>query len=111
MTTAIVFQLTATVLETPERWTRGAIARNKNGVSTSTRKEQTCWCLLGALEYACELAREKGVYASYSENLGVLKSTLRKHTRGFEHDVGRWNDNPENTYEDVRAVLLEAERG
>lgn len=37
-------------LDSPERWTRGEYARNKNGRSAFVDSEEaTCWCLIGAL--------------------------------------------------------------
>lgn len=81
------------LLDKPEKWSQGSFARNSDGLAVQVSDSKaTCWCVTGAvlLCYAEE----------YDVNICKLQNRL-------DTAVMIWNDAPERTFEEVRAVCLE----
>lgn len=91
----------AELLDSPEKWTKGAIARDENGDDSIWEHDSKarCWCLTGAvfLCYGCP---------SFSV-LEKLENILADEGFG-DCEVSTWNDAPERTFEDVRRVIEKA---
>ena len=86
-----------TTLENPEAWTRGALARRANGMSTYTRSTYAVsWCLVGAI------ARAGTDGETQSVAILRLKKVIGKDA---EHSIVQWSDNPERTHEEVLAAF------
>lgn len=83
------------LLSDASKWTKGASARNKHGVPvSSSAKDATCWCLIGAATKCYELK------SAALDALQLIDTLLPKNEWG-----ATWNDAPERTFEDVIRVL------
>lgn len=68
----------AELLESPERWTREAVARDSKGLSTYAEDPKAvCWCLAGA------------ILKCYPEGFVAIMDTFRRLTK---EPIGPWND-------------------
>lgn len=84
------------ILSGPEKWTKGASFRDKNGESLTHKEvlehnsEGISFCLVGL-----------GNYCGY--NTRDFTDML-----GFEYasDLANWNDNPDRKFEEVRNLLI-----
>ncbi len=91
------------LLDSPEKWMQnpGSIcsAKESNGLNCDDLSSQAVsWCILGAL---------KRCYGTdYS---GSIKKVLRCLGKKFSHELAPWNDAPGRKWEEVRAVLKEAD--
>jgi hypothetical protein len=87
------------LLSSPEKWTKGADARNSNGNIVYTNSDDaSCFCLRGAVilcRISLPTARTK------------LRAALTKLYPTFS-DYVDFNDHPDTTFEDVQKVLKEA---
>lgn len=85
------------VLTDESKWIKGQFGRDANGypVSISEVSEAVCFCSRGAIRYA--LGAEKA--PAFGLALKVIVG----------QPVINWNDDPERTFEDVRAALLAVE--
>lgn len=81
------------LLDSPDKWIKGCMARDSKGNSVnSTDINATCWCLLGAI---------RKVYgASYAKRIYLLWNYLGC-------DIGEFNDDPTTTYEDIIKLVKE----
>lgn len=92
------------LLDSPEKWTQKAMARDKDGFSKFEWSEDAvCWCMAGAC-MRC--------YPSRDEACSVWRRLNRHVTSDVSpwpayEDATAWNDDPERKYEDVVAVLKE----
>jgi hypothetical protein len=81
----------------PTRWTQNSFARNAAGLPCYLlHTEATCFCFLGGMKriYGDEYWRREGVpkkLDALKDDVGLCTLTL-------------WNDNPETTAEQVRAM-------
>lgn len=122
----------ALALERVEQgWTKGAAARDQFERSLpESHASATCWCLTGALSWAarvgCERMSVEWQSALYTELCETLRAMLDPTWKNAlspadanllacEHtSAGRvlvfWNDRPERTVRDVRALLFRAMR-
>jgi hypothetical protein len=84
------------LLDTPEKWVKGAFARDVNGDQTPSRGTYAvCWCLTGAcIAVTTDISSERH-----------LLHAIGKYT---EHRTISWNDAPERTFEDIHAILNKA---
>ena len=86
------------LLATPDRWTQGAMARDKRGdVELDISSKAVCWCLVGSIRYVCRTFTRR--WTTYEFLAGLL---------GFE-DIAEWQDAPERTHADILALLDRAE--
>lgn len=84
------------LLDSPEKWTKGAWGRCKDGSACDCRDERaTCWCIIGAI-YKC---------FSNEARIEKLLKEMRDSLNLSEHPLMWWNDNPERTYEEVIDLL------
>jgi len=78
----------------PSRWTRGANARDINGEMVDVDSNSaTCLCLLGASIKCYGWSRWSAIYDKIVDKVGCR--------------VSAWNDAPERTFEDVKALVEE----
>ncbi len=78
------------------RWTKGAYERNAAGEPIRFQKEgAVCWCLVGAMQQ-CYLT--EGSY-------GARMRAVAAHVGCY--DLTAWNDAPERTFAEVRALVEE----
>lgn len=96
MTPAEQLRAAKALIDAPEKWTREAFARNAQGVPTILRKA-TCFCALGALDFAGHVAL---AYDESAEDL--LKDAVP--TR-FMNSITAFNDHPDTTHADVMALF------
>lgn len=91
------------------RWTRYALAANKNGDVVDLNSDNaTCFCFGGAI-----LRVYGDVYQGYAVLERVAKLLRKKgavlgSNRGNISTIARWNDNPKRTFQDVRSLAAEA---
>jgi hypothetical protein len=84
------------LLDSPEKWTQGAMARNADGdVVAVTSPKAVRWCLAGAIKRSNGTEDWEKAYDAFFET---------NKRRGIS-----WNDAPERTFEEVRAALIEAD--
>jgi hypothetical protein len=85
------------LLDTPEKWTKGAFARDSKGDSIDPRSsEAVCWCIEGAL-YKC--------YTDYDDwrvARRLIKEIKKANKLGY---LVSWQDDPERTYDEVIEIL------
>lgn len=97
MTLASDLRAVRAVIDTPEKWTKGAFARKVNG-DPGSYSEAVCFCILGAIRVALS-------------NNRFLRTDLRNHLRvalpnPIEHDaLDDFNDAPSTTHADVMALF------
>lgn len=84
------------LIEKPENWGKGANWKPSND---SSRFEDGCFCLLGALAHAT-------IGYGYPDGIGNFETScnLIKLEIGEKH-VSTWNDRPETKHADVLEVL------
>jgi hypothetical protein len=87
------------LLSGPEKWCWGSYALDKDGMMAYTKSLEACqWCLAGAMLATLSEEEEK----LYSDR---VREIVKR--RGYGSRSG-FNDDPRTTFDDVRAVLLEA---
>ena len=92
-------------LDKPSKWTKGALARDHKDIPVAADSpEACCWCLSGLISYCYSGLDASTIYNKVCDTI-QLKFPDRADS---EYPLSRFNNNPETTYEDIRAVLLEA---
>jgi len=78
----------------PTTWCQRDFAQTSTGISIGpSNPEATCWCLAG------------GIMKCYpTEEYGIIRNTLSRRIGGPLLD---WNDAPERTFEEVKALVEE----
>jgi hypothetical protein len=83
------------LLSSPEKWTQGVSARDKNGdIVYATCATATCFCLMGAIEHC---------YRNENEAELIYKKIR---TKVISH-ISIWNDQSYRTFEDVKQLVEE----
>lgn len=86
------------LLSDESKWTQKCSSRDKQGFLVSPKYSTACmWCLTGAL-YKCAVD-----FVAYNQTVCQLKAVLPG-----VGSIPAWNDNPNRTFAEVRAKLLEA---
>lgn len=81
------------LLDKPEKWTKDANARDKEGYTIgATNPKAVCWCLYGSM------------FKCYEEEQRQIADRVRAEFR--PGSFVEWNDAPERTFEEVRALCL-----
>lgn len=90
-------------LDSAEKWCQGACAVDKNGdiVSNMRGPEACAWCLYGSLCVCYPDIKVRSTRATLMEEALIR---LHKTNVGFIY----WQDEPGRTFEEVRALILEA---
>jgi hypothetical protein len=92
------------LLSSPEKWTKGAYARDEEGVSISCKSpEAVQFCSLGAIERCYP----NNPFPIMNKLDAVIKSKYGNEERRY--GLVTFNDAPETTYEQVIEVLKEAD--
>lgn len=87
------------LLDSPEKWTKRAFARDKTGgVVSEFSDDAVCWCLLGA---AVKCHNYNDEFAHACEKLEQAVDTLFSHFG----QASVFNDAADTTFADVRKVL------
>jgi hypothetical protein len=85
------------LIESPERWTQGALARRSDGVDCSPFVvSATCWCSIGAIEHV-------GAYMSKAKLDAFQALSAAVYDPDCDGDVGFWND--AHTHPEVLAAF------
>jgi hypothetical protein len=80
------------LLDSPEKWIKGAFARDKEGNSVPCGdRKACCWDVLGAIKLCYDTEEERN----------RVFSTILNHIE--ENSVAGWND--KSTYKEVHRVL------
>ena len=80
-------------ISTPDRWTKGAFARSRDGNEVHfTSSSASCWCAMGAL----------GIEAPSCYAPSLSKS-IPKDSGAFT--LAQYNDRPATTHEDIMALF------
>lgn len=88
------------LLDSPDKWTKGAYARNAAGNEClPIADEACCWCLRGAF-IRCYADTKTGEAAG--RKLLVALNALDDKYKGR---ITMFNDNPSTTFEDIRRLL------
>lgn len=86
------------LLDSPEKWTQGTIARNAHDDPCSEDSDDAVsWCLSGAIW------RIYGPLGLATSNLNDVFAAIHVKVP----NIPDWNDQPERTFEEVRTLLLE----
>ena len=100
------------VLDPPQRWTKGLLARKKgDGLAAPHRsvQEGDRFCALGAVERArWELTGELPAESWVDAELSSEASALRRGQQGTWKCVGTYNDSPGTTFSDVISLFDDA---
>jgi len=89
------------LLSSPEKWTQGVIARDATGFGCdATDDDAVCWCLTGAL------VKCYGPMKAFSM-VGLFYPRIPANGGSHSDDIGIWNDAPERTYPEVKALVDE----
>lgn len=91
-------------IDQPEKWTKGASARDENRVVCRPGSEgAVCFCSAGALGLASDLL--EGVHEAdlFLAAAKLVADSLPTEDQGFSYL--RYNDKPETTHEDVMALF------
>lgn len=95
--------------EDPARWTKNLLLRGADGLYTPLASQAVSCCVLGGLECAAHVFSARG--DEVDRAVYAIRSSLRRRGEGLVsgfNSVSAFNDNPDTTIEDVRAVLREA---
>lgn len=88
------------LIDVPTAWTKGVLARNKhNQVVIPFDNEARCWDIVGAISCCAHNAR-----LFHAQHMTIIY--LRQFIDGKE--IGRWQDEPKRTHQDVIDVLDKA---
>jgi len=88
------------LLNSPEKWTKGALARDKNDKYVGIlSKDAASYCLLGALFYCYD---NKCIGKKWNK---LNNAILEYGFRCFGETVVAFNNHPKTTYEDVIEVV------
>lgn len=88
------------LLDGPEKWTKGANAREADGSHCFTNSPlATCFCLRGAILhcYGCGMQNKRR---------DAIDEKIFAHLGKIQMDYD-WNDAPDRTFEEVRNLALE----
>jgi hypothetical protein len=86
----------------PEKWTKGVLARNAEGKQVDIKHPTAeCFCIIGAL---------KKCYASNIDDMQFQFAVAKIITElGPIDSLASWNDAPERTFEEVKALVERAD--
>lgn len=88
------------LIDTPDKWTTGCLARTKGGQSIRYSSEHAaCFCALGAIYRA-----NRGTYEQHrqpSDNREMEREAERAIQLATKGNVPEWNDAPERTHDEV----------
>lgn len=92
-------------LDTPEKWTKGNIAKTVEGEPASPHNpEAVCWCLSGLIVKCYSSPNEDIIpYSKFYKIRNKITEYLGV-TRGSAEWI-RWNDAPERTFEEVKNLV------
>ena len=77
------------------KWTKGSLARDKNGDLTSYySSDAVCFCLHGAI-YKC--------YEDFGDKSSIITNKIRKEIKRYS--ISGWNDAEERTFEEVKNLV------
>lgn len=100
MTTNEVLKNISKLLDSPDKWTTGALAVDSDGLSVPTLSEDAVsWCLLGALKHE---ARTSRLYLSADKRIWAA---VKAEYPGRYLSLSQFNDSPTTTFEDVQRIL------
>ena len=93
------------ILTDKSKWTQHTYARDKYGNRVATGDEKaTCWCLAGAI------AKATGLDIVEAEDASPQAIAIREKLSFQNPDIHYyqgWNDDPERTFAEVRALIEE----
>lgn len=93
------------LLNSPERWTKGAMKRDANGNNLGDRLnwEKACsFCLWGAINYVYDEGER-------FEIKNRLRPIIQKRSNYKFFTITGYNDDPATKFEDIQAVMNEAD--
>ena len=85
------------LLATPEKWTKGAWARDNNGKLVAAPKGEA-WDLEGAIFY-CYPGKKAHWY------LKLVQGYINKFHKHLPRDLAEFNDSNEIKFEDIRKII------
>ena len=95
MTPADILRAAKARIATPERWTRGTMARDEDGNGVASVSDHACaWCSLGAMEAEAGASTRARVYAIRALNRAIDNKP-----------IDDWNDAPGRTHAEVLAAF------
>lgn len=98
MTPAEILRKARALIDAPEKWTRGALARDADRIPQWPADESaTCFCSLGAIVKAS--GREAG------QEHAPDTASRRAMERAIGQNIETWNDDPATTHADVLAAF------
>lgn len=99
MTTQLATDLSAAkaLIDTPEKWTQGTVARDANGEMVEHARDAVCLCAFGACRVAI------GPYADVSPLMEALRRAIP--TENAAPTTVSFNDHPDTTHDDVMALF------
>lgn len=80
------------LISTPERWTKGAFARDANGTEYPCAGAEVCWCFAGAIFKVAPNAEQ-----------GLQTERFIAQAAGIPN-IRKFNDDPTTTHADVLAA-------
>jgi hypothetical protein len=102
------------LIEKPENWTRGVMARGKAGVEVAPESpEATCFCAMGALYRASKDQWNRGALYRASKDqwdrLAHIRAerTLREHAHGHLF-ISEFNDDLKTMHQDIMNLFDKA---
>lgn len=98
-TALAILQAARKLLSKEERWTRGGLARDSDGVIVEPQaKEAVCWCAMGAVH------KQRGPSRSEAAAERRLFETMPETYRNGGY-LGQYNDDPNRTHPDLLAWI------
>lgn len=99
------------LIDTPEKWTKGAFARNKNyEVVQASSKDACCFCLAGAFRMACR-ANVAPIAGKRAYDTIIKKIEQKGRRARRDHDryktIFSFNDHTRTTHKDIMRFLDE----
>jgi hypothetical protein len=94
------------LLSTEDRWTKGSNALDKYGHSVLTdNPTAVCWCLRGAILACTYKYVHDDPWLDWDDALHNVVARAIGDTSYIERSIVHWNDAPERTFADVKAML------
>jgi hypothetical protein len=89
------------IIDTPEKWTKGAVSRDRSGSSLFRVEGGVKWCMLGAVELAIKPTNTREIFI-FEDAVSQLNKVLGSDS------VSEFNDRDTTTHEDVLRVFDKA---
>ncbi len=97
------------LLDSPEKWTKNALAKNANGHCCDVESQYaTCFCIGGALMRVSKISYNEKAAKQFCEANGIEPVHELGGSKPYWLGMVRWNNDKNRTYEEVITAVRKA---